>query len=149
MLVVGIEPRALWSQERCQPASLGEAQAMAIKAAELLLAKGPRNGFLILNGRNGEFVDKDLYVFIFDLNGRIWFNAFFPVAPGRSIIGSRDRNGRCFIQEMIEVAQNEGEGWVDYDWFSPRKGEMESKSTCVVRVGPLVVGVGAYGIVGL
>jgi len=50
---------------------------------------------------------------------------------------------------MIEIATTTGEGWVEYEWLSPCSGEMEPKSTYVVRVGPLIVGVGAYGVVGL
>ena len=109
----------------------------------------PRVAFTAFGKPDGGFIERDLYVFVIDLTGRIWFNAVFPTPPGRNILGSRDSKGRYFVQEMIAVAQADGEGWVEYEWFSPCTGKMAAKSAYVVRVGPLLVAVGAYGVVSL
>jgi cytochrome c len=136
-------------EAQCQAAGLGEAKALALKAAKLLRAAGPKRAFRRFSDPDDAFIDRDLYVFILDLNGRIWFNAVFPVAPGSNILGSRDSSGRYFVQDMVTTARNEGEGWVEYEWLSPCTGEMAPKSAYVVRVGPLLVAVGAYGVVSL
>ena len=137
------------ASDRCEAASLEEARAMAIRAGALLLEVGPREGFARLANPESGFIDRDLYVFILDLEGRIWFNAVFPVRPGQNILGARDRQGRYFVREMVAVARDRGEGWVEYEWFSPCTGDLEPKSAYVVRVGPLIVAVGAYGSVPL
>jgi cytochrome c len=137
------------SEARCRAASLGEAKALAIKASEFLLKAGPEKAFRRFSDPDDVFIDRDLYVFILDLNGRIWFNAVFPIAPGSSILGSRDSSGHYFVQDMVAIARTRGEGWVEYEWLSPCTGEMAPKSAYVVRVGPLLVAVGAYGVVSL
>ena len=137
------------SQPKCQAAGLDEAKALAVKAAKFLLEAGPEKAFRRFSDPDDDFIDRDLYVFILDLNGRIWFNAVFPVAPGSNILDSRDSSGRYFVQDMVRTARTKGEGWVEYEWLSPCTGEMAPKSAYVVRVGPLLVAVGAYGVVSL
>lgn len=137
------------AQARCQAASLEEAKALAVKAAKALVDLGPEKAFRRFSDPEDEFIDRDLYVFAIDLGGRIWFNAVFPTAPGSNILGSRDSNGRYFIQDMIRTARTKGEGWVEYEWLSPCTGEMSPKAAYVVRVGPVLVAVGAYGVVSL
>ena len=141
--------QALAAEPRCQAANLAEAKAMAIEAAETLVKDGPETAFRRFSDPGDNFIDRDLYVFVLDMAGRIWFNAAFPTPPGRNILGSRDSNGRFFVREMIKVAKTKGEGWVEYEWLSPCTGEMTPKSAYVVRVGPLLVAVGAYGVVSL
>jgi len=66
-------------QKRCNAATLAEAKAMALNAAKTLLDQGPKAAFRTFSDPNGGFIDRDLYVFIIDLQGRIWFNAVYPV----------------------------------------------------------------------
>ena len=140
---------AMAAEPRCQAASLAEAKALAIRAADILVKDGPEIAFRRFSDPEDSFIDRDLYVFILDMAGRIWFNAAFPTPPGRNILGSRGSNGRFFVQDMIKVATTKGEGWVEYEWLSPCTGEMAPKSAYVVRVGPLLVAVGAYGVLSL
>jgi cytochrome c len=140
---------AVAAEPRCEAASLTEAKAMAVQAATLLVKEGPEIAFRRFSDPQDNFIDRDLYVFVLDMAGRIWFNAAFPTPPGRNILGSRDPNGRYFVQDMIAVANSDGEGWVEYEWLSPCTGEMTPKSAYVVRVGPLLVAVGAYGVLSL
>jgi cytochrome c len=144
LFMLGAPPAA--AAARCQAAGLGEAKTMAIQAAELLVKDGPEVAFRRFSDPADSFIDRDLYVFVLDMAGRIWFNAAFPTPPGRNILGSRDPNGRFFVKDMIKVAETNGEGWVEYEWVSPCTGEMTPKSAYVVRVGPLLVAVGAYGV---
>jgi hypothetical protein len=133
----------------CEAATLAEAKALSIQAAEILINKGPEIAFQRFSDPEDSFIDRDLYVFVLDTAGRIWFNAAFPTPPGRNILGSRDPNGRYFVQDMIKVANTVGEGWAEYEWLSPCTGEMTPKSAYVVKVGPLLVAVGAYGVLSL
>jgi cytochrome c len=148
LLMLGRGP-VMAAEPRCQAASLAEAKAMAIQAAEILVNDGPEVAFRRFSDPEDDFIDRDLYVFVLDMTGRIWFNAVFPTPPGRNILGSRDSNGRFFVQDMIKVANTRGEGWVEYEWLSPCTSEMTPKSAYVVRVGPLLVAVGAYGVMSL
>lgn len=133
----------------CSGTTLEDARLMALDAAAILEKEGPYGAFPRFADPSGPFIDRDLYVFVIDTLGRMWFNALFRIRPGQSIIGSRDRQGRFYVREMIRIAERHGEGWVEYDWINPCNGRMEPKSTYVVQVGPLIVGVGVYGVISL
>lgn len=131
----------------CTFASLAEAKAMAIRAAAFLDKVGPKMAFAAFMDPAGGFIDRDLYVFVFDLDGTIWASGGFPETVGSNALGARDGNGRFFIREAIRIALEKGEGWIAYDWLNPCTGRLSPKVSFVKRVGPLIVGVGAYGTV--
>ncbi len=66
---------------------------------------------------------------------------------GSNGIEAQSADGRYYVQEMIALAQNSGEGWVEYEFINPCTGDFAPKVSFVKRVGDLIVGVGAYGTV--
>ena len=142
-------PPALAAGETCKRAGLDEARTLALRAAALLAERGPVVSFDHFVDPDGEFIDRDLYVFVLDYTGRIWFNARFAIRPGQNILDAQDRHGRFYVREMIRIAREAGEGWVEYEWINPCTGAIEPKSAYVVNVGPLIVAVGAYGRISL
>jgi len=38
---------------------------------------------------------------------------------GQHILGNKDTDGKLFIQEILDKAQKQGTGWVDYKWSNP------------------------------
>ncbi len=132
---------------KCRSATPAEAEIMAQHAAAYLERAGPEKAFRAFMDPKGRFMDRDLYVFVLDLDGTLWVNGAFPQAIGGNAAGARDRRGRFYIQEMLNIAKTRGKGWVEYDWINPCSGELEPKASYIIRVGPFVVGVGAYGSV--
>lgn len=130
----------------CDLADLDEAKALALKAADLLEKEGPKNA-LVKFMEPGPFIDRDLYVFVLDMEGTLWASGAFPEGIGSNAWEAQDSGGNFFVQEMIHIAADKGEGWVEYDFFNPCTGERSPKASYVKRVGPLIVGVGAYGTV--
>lgn len=122
-----------------------EAQRMAEAAAEHLERVGFDRAFQDFMNTGSRFFDRDLYVFVLDLSGRLWANGRFPELIGGSALGSQDATGRSFVLDAIEIARGPGRGWIEYQWYNPCTGEYGYKSTYIVRVGNLMVGVGAYG----
>jgi signal transduction histidine kinase len=95
----------------------------------------------------GPFFDRDLYVFVLDLSGRLLVNGRFPELIGTSALGGVDASGNSFVGKAIGIARGPGRGWVEYQWYNPCTGEYGAKSSYIVRVGDYLVGVGAYGSV--
>jgi signal transduction histidine kinase len=131
----------------CESASLEEAKAMAERAAALLERQGPDRTLTTFMDPAGDFIDRDLYVFVIDLRGTVWVNGGFPGTVGTNALGTRDSRGRLFVQEMMRIALEAGHGWVEYEWLNPCTGKVNPKASYVIRVGPFIVGVGAYGTV--
>lgn len=144
MLTLSVAARAA---SVCEFATLEEAKAMAERAATHLERAGPQAALTQFMDPAGGFIDRDLYVFVFDFDGVLWASGGFPETVGSNALGAQDSRGRLFVQEMMRVALEEGRGWIEYEWLNPCTGKMNPKSSYVIRVGPFVVGVGAYGTV--
>jgi cytochrome c len=137
------------AQPQCAFALPEEAQALARRAAAFLARAGPVDAFPRFMDPGGGFFDRDLYVFVIDTSGRILVNGGFPELVGSDASGARDSRGRLFVQEMLRVTNEGGEGWVRYEWYNPCTGKLGRKVSYVKRVGRFIVGVGAYGTVGV
>ena len=129
-------------------ATLAEAEEMADRTAMVLDRIGPEKAIPVFMDPAGAFFDRDLYVFVLDLEGNLWANGAFPQVIGSNAISAQDSRGRLYVADMIRVAQRDGHGWVSYEWLNPCTGDMTPKVSFVRRVGPLIVGVGAYGTIG-
>jgi hypothetical protein len=132
------------AQDRCPAASKAEARALALKAATHLEKRGPFEAFHDFMRAEGGFFDRDLYVFVVDFHGNMWANGAFPQFVGGNAMGAFDSDGRFYIVEMLTIARERGEGWVEYLWLNPCSGSTMKKATFFRRVGPFVVAVGAY-----
>jgi cytochrome c len=121
-----------------------EAVAMVKKAAAYLKDNGREKAFAEFNKQPGSFRDRDLYVFVMEMNGLEVMNGNNPKLVGKNLLELKDANGKMMVKEFIDVAKNKGSGWVDYAWPSPVKGEIEHKSTYVEKVGDVLIGCGVY-----
>jgi cytochrome c len=121
-----------------------EAKAMVDKAAQLLASEGSDKAFPIFDDPKGPFVDRDLYVFVLNFDGVTVAHGANKALIGKSLLNIKDANGKAFIQDIIAVSKDKGEGWVDYQWPNPTTKKVETKSSFVKKVGDLIVGVGIY-----
>ena len=133
--------------DECAFANPDEAKAMAKRAAAFLDAEGPKAAFPVFMTPGSDYYDRDLYVFVLNFEGVLFASGAFPDSIGAVAYDAQDKDGRYFIREMIALAQNEGEGWIEYDLMHPCTGEITPKISYVIRVGPFVVGVGAFGTI--
>jgi signal transduction histidine kinase len=122
-------------------ASVDDAKAMAIKAADFLKANGPEKAFATFQTKDGPFHDRDLYVFVEDSNGIMVSHGTNPGLIGKSMLPLRDVDGKAFNVEMQAVRDT---GWVEYKWQNPQTKAVEPKKAYIIRVGSYIVGVGAY-----
>lgn len=120
--------------------SLDEAKAMSEKAAALLKADGKDKAFPIFN-KDAQFRDRDLYVFVIDNAGVTVSHGANAALIGKNLMEVRDPTGKQFVKEMVGIKDK---GWVDYSWQNPTTKAVEPKRSYVIRVGDVVVGVGAY-----
>jgi len=89
-------------------------------AAELIEKKG-KAAFPALRDRTGQFIFKDIYIFVDRPDGVEVVNGAFPSLEGTNFIDYKDSKGNYLALNYINVALTEGSGWVDYLW--PKPGE--------------------------
>ena len=127
-----------------QHASAKDAETMLASAVEKLKHDGPDQAFAAFNDQNGSFLAKELYVFVFDINGKYRASGFNPKLTGRDAYDLRDADGKYLVREMIDIAKTTGAGTVNYVWYNPDDQKVERKHSLIRRVGDFIVGVGYY-----
>jgi cytochrome c len=122
-----------------------EAKAMVEKAAAFLKEAGAERAFAAFNDKsNATFHDRDLYIFVRDMDGNTVAHGANIGMIGHTSMELKDAEGKLYNKEMIELAQNKGSGWVEYRWINPVDKKIEEKSSYIERVGDYVVGAGFY-----
>ena len=120
-----------------------EARAMFEQAVAYLEANGPERAFAAFNNQTGEFVHKDLYVFVIDTKGSYHASGAAPEAlVGLNVIDTTDAAGNPLFREMIEGVKTAPEATVRYMWLNRVTNNVEPKVSYVHRVGDYVLGVG-------
>jgi hypothetical protein len=118
-----------------------EAKAMAIAAADFLKANGPDKAFAAFTAKQAPWVDRDLYVFVYDETGHAVAHGGNPALVGKNLIDLKDPDGKAFVRELVALKDA---GWVEYKWRNPVSNAVESKTSYGIPVGIYRVGVGAY-----
>ncbi len=123
-----------------------EAKAMVEQAIAHIRKVGPEKAFEDFTRDKANWVNKDLYVFVFDLEANWKAHGANERLVGKNLMNLKDQNGKEFIKEFVQVAAGKGEGWVDYDWAHPTTKKVEDKTSLIKRVPStnLAVGVGIY-----
>jgi cytochrome c len=121
-----------------------EAVAMVKRVQERFESDGAAATFKAVTDKDTAFHDRDLYPFIYDMDGTNVAHGANPAVVGKNLIGLKDQDGKFLIRELIDVAKGPGSGWVDYKWPNPQTNKIEDKSSYVERMGAYVVGVGIY-----
>jgi cytochrome c len=121
-----------------------EAVAMVKQAVAYLNANGKEKAFEEFNDPQGQFVTRDLYVFVNDMNGTTVAHGGNVKLVGKNVLELKDASGKAFIREMVEVTRTRGKGWVEYKWMNPQSRSLETKLTYVEKAGDFVIGCGIY-----
>lgn len=86
----------------------------------------------------------ELYIFVYDFKGLCLAIGFQSQMVGVNRWGVKDPDGKFFLQEMIQVAQTKGSGWVDYKYPNPKTGKIESKTSYLEAANGIFIGCGTY-----
>ncbi len=121
-----------------------EAQDLVAKAIAYYKAEGKDKAFAAISDPKGQFVKKDLYVFVSDLNIVIFAHGANKALIGKNLIDLRDSNGKLFSREIADGAKSKGKGWVDYMWTNPTTKKIEAKSTYYQKEGDFIFSCGIY-----
>lgn len=123
-----------------------DATAMVARVQALFEAKGEEETFAaIMDKANTDFHDRDLYAFVYTLDGVAIAHGAKPQLVGKNLSGLKDQTGKEIIKEMIATTKDGGSGWVDYKWPNPTTNAIEDKTSYVELLGgKYFVGVGIY-----
>ncbi len=121
-----------------------EAIAMVKRVQERFKRDGPEATFAAVTGGDPAFHDRDLYPFIYRMNGVNVAHGARPALVGKNLANIKDPDGVPLIRLMIQVTSEKSSGWIDYKWPNPITNKIEDKTSYVEKMGEFFVGVGVY-----
>ena len=121
-----------------------DAQQLVEKGVALIASQGRQKAFAAFIDPDGEFIKRDLYLFVYDTSGNVLAHGGNPSLIGKPMIDAKDGNGKLFIRERIEIANTHGSGWQDYMFNNPETKLVESKTSFIKKVDDMIVGCGVY-----
>ncbi|TAN69516.1 MAG: chemotaxis protein [Magnetospirillum sp.] len=113
--------------------TMNDVKAITLKAAALLAGDGVDKTRETFHAE-GEFRKGEIYVNVIDLNGTWLIYPPNPKNEGKSVLNVKDAGGKLLVQEIIKVAKEQGEGWVEYHWLNPASNKIEPKLSYVKMV---------------
>jgi hypothetical protein len=128
-----------------QPAGKDEAVAMVKKAVAYIKAEGPDTAYPAIDDRSGQFVEGDLYVVVYGLDGKVLAHGADAARIGTNQIGDKDPDGKAFVKERVELAAKQPSFWQSYKFMNPVSKKVEPKQMYCERLDTTVVCAGVYG----
>jgi cytochrome c len=125
-------------------ATTKDAELMVHKAVQFFRKEGREKALAAFSDPKGRFTYRDLYIMVYDMNGKCVAHGQKKERIGKSLIDDRDAGGKAFVRERIEIARQHGKGWQDYKFQNPLTGKVELKTSYFEREGDLIIGCGAY-----
>src|SRR5258707_10910595 len=122
-----------------------EATAMVDKAIAHIKKAGREKAFADFNNKSGPFVDRDLYVVVYDMKGKVLAHGANEKMIGKDVIELRDMDGKYFVKERVEMMKApDAKGWQDYKFMNPVTRQIKPKSMYLQRYEDVIVGTGIY-----
>jgi len=141
MLAIGMPAAA-----QDKKGTAAEATAMVEKAIAHIKKVGRDKAFADFSSKQAPWVDRDLYVVVYDMKGKVLAHGANEKMIGKDVIELRDNDGKYFVKERVEMMSKgpEAKGWQDYKFMNPVSKAIEPKSMYLRRYEDLIVGCGIY-----
>jgi cytochrome c len=136
---VGVSSFAAWAN-----ASADDATNMVKKGIAFIKANGTDKGYAEISNKSGVFVDRDLYLVVYGLDGTVRAHGANEKMIGKNLIGLKDVDGKEFVKERVELGKSKGTFWQDYKFANPLSKAIEPKRMYCEKLDDTVVCGGIY-----
>ncbi len=131
---------ALASAER---GTESEAKDLVKKAVVYYQKNGRDKALPEFQKQPGPFVDRDLYVTVYDLQGNCLSHINSKMV-GKNMLDLRDANGVYLIKDRVEASKKADSGWQEYQFFNPVSKKVEPKRMYWEKHDGILFAAGAY-----
>ncbi|MDD0840763.1 cache domain-containing protein [Curvibacter sp. HBC61] len=129
-----------------QATPLSKAEALVDKALATLKSQGKDAALAEFNKPDGAFVDGELYIYAYDLEGNCLALGANPKLVGKNLIELKSSNGIYQIKELIAQIKAKGVAHVEAEFTNPLTKKVQPKVLVAKRVpgADMFVGSGVY-----
>jgi signal transduction histidine kinase len=121
-----------------------DAMATVKKGIAFIKSQGRDKGYAEISNKQGQFIDRDLYLVVYGLDGTVRAHGANDKMIGKNLIELKDVDGKAFVKERVELAQAKGTFWQDYKFTNPVSRKIEPKQMYCERLEDSVVCGGIY-----
>lgn len=139
-IVAGVLGAALAAER----ATKDEAMAMVKKAVAFIKQEGAEKAYAEISNKKGQFVDRDLYIAVYRLDGHILAHGANEKLIGTDQIAAKDPDGKEFVKERVELAKQQDSFWHNYKFPDPLTKNVEPKEMYCERLNDTAVCGGVY-----
>jgi len=125
-------------------ATAAEATAMVKKGVAFIKSNGKDKAYAAFDDKAGPFVDRDLYLTVYGMDGTVLAHGANAKMIGKNLIDLKDIDGKPFVKERMELAKTKASFWQDYKFTNPVTKKIEPKSMYCEKLDDTVVCGGIY-----
>ncbi len=130
---------------RLRQGTADEARHMVLEAMATIQNIGLAAALPLFHAPGGLFIQRDLYLFIFDRRGVYHAFGVTPSYVGKTLGDVPGLDAEHLLREGWARCDEEGGGWVSYAITNPESGQIQAKSSYVLPINEeLLVGCGCY-----
>jgi signal transduction histidine kinase len=126
-------------------ATKDDATAMVKKAVTFIKANGADKAYSEFDNKSGQFVDRDLYIVVYQLDGKVLAHGANEKLIGKDLMDAQDVDGKAYIKERVEMTEKQPTGfWQDYKFVNPTTKKVEPKQMYCEKLDNTAVCGGVY-----
>jgi signal transduction histidine kinase len=125
-------------------ASKDDAVAMVKRGVAAVSAMGAEKAYAEFSNPAGKWVDRDLYLAVFRLDGTALAHGANAKQIGVNLIDRKDIDGKEFIRERMDMAKAKPSFWQDYKFLNPTTKKIEPKTMYCEKQADTVICAGVY-----
>ncbi|ABK16944.1 cache domain-containing protein [Syntrophobacter fumaroxidans] len=107
------------AEERGDELVPDDARRFVEQSAAFIRANGTAAALAEFSNPRGRFVRGEQYIFVLDPAGVMLAHGVNSRYIGKNFYHILDADGRQFVKEIVDTANAEGSGWVEYKWGDP------------------------------
>src|SRR4029077_3459182 len=93
---------AAFAQKKAERANKDEAVAMVKKGIAFIKKEGKDKGYAEITNKQGQFIDRDLYLVVYGLDGVVRAHGANEKMVAKNLIELKDVDGKPFVKERVE-----------------------------------------------
>jgi len=121
-----------------------EAVAMVKKAVDYIKANGRDKAFEEFSNPQGKFVDRDLYIVVYDMNMKCLAHGQKKSMVGKELLDFKDVDGKEYMKERQALMKANNTAWQEYKFTNPVSKKIEPKEMYLEKFEDIVIGCGVY-----
>jgi cytochrome c len=125
-------------------ATAKEAETMVKKGVAYIKANARDKAMADISNKQGQFVDRDLYLTVYKLDGLNLAHGANEKFIGKNMIDLKDIDGKEYMRERLDTAKSKSSFWQDFKFVNPVNKKIEPKQMYCERADELVVCGGIY-----